>query len=212
MEEDDFILPAVSFAALKPHLFVEAPKANVAVAFYKNVLGAGEVSRTLNPKRKADQEIHHVLSAELKIAGSLFLVVNTVDDSATPVKSGGNSVAFALETEDVEGAIAKAVKGGAVVDIEGAIAKAVKGGAVVDIEGASGEGRVRKVTDPYGYVWQISAYLKKRCWDLGLSNPFAFVKDGWIRVQPDPVRPIVFFLKFFYKPFFYKPGLASFSF
>ncbi|KAL5096886.1 hypothetical protein RYX36_001213, partial [Vicia faba] len=43
-------LPAVSFAALKPHLFVEAPKANVVVAFYKNVFGAEEVSRTLNPK------------------------------------------------------------------------------------------------------------------------------------------------------------------
>ncbi|CAI8612488.1 unnamed protein product [Vicia faba] len=138
-------LPAVSFAALKPHLFVEAPKANVAVAFYKNVFGAEEVSRTLNPKRKADQEIPHVLSAELKIAGSLFLVADTVDDSATPVKSGGNGVVFALETDDVEGAIAKAVKGGA----------------VVDIEGASGEGRVGKVTDPYGYVWQISAPLKK---------------------------------------------------
>ncbi|KAL5096885.1 hypothetical protein RYX36_001212 [Vicia faba] len=121
-------LPAVSFAALKPHLFVEAPKANVAVAFYKNVFGAKEVSRTLNPKRKADQEILHVLSAELKIAGSLFLVADTIDDSATPVKSGGNGVVFSLETEDVEGAIAKAVKGGA----------------AVDIEGASGEGRVGK--------------------------------------------------------------------
>lgn len=76
--------PAVSFAALKPQLFVEAPKANEAVTFYKNAFGAEEVSRTLNPKRKADQEIPHVLSAELKIAGSLFLVADSLDDSATP--------------------------------------------------------------------------------------------------------------------------------
>ncbi|CAK8541525.1 unnamed protein product [Lathyrus sativus] len=138
-------VPAASFDALKPQLFVEAPKAKDAVAFYKNVFGAEEVSRTLNPKRKADQEIPHVLSAELKIAGSSFLVADGVDDSATPVKTGGHGVVFALETEDVEGAIAKAVKGGA----------------VVDIEGAAGEGRVGKVTDPYGYVWQISAPLKK---------------------------------------------------
>ncbi|XP_058739529.1 uncharacterized protein At5g48480-like [Vicia villosa] len=137
--------PTVSFAALKPQLFVEAPKANDAVTFYKNVFGAEEVSRTLNPKRKADQEIPHVLSAELKIAGSTFLVADSVDDSATPAKSGGNGVVFALETDDVEGAIAKAVKGGA----------------TVDIEGAAGEGRVGKVADPYGYVWQISSPLKK---------------------------------------------------
>lgn len=61
------------------------------------------------------------------------------------VKTGGNGVVFALETDDVEGAIAKAVKGGA----------------VVDIEGAAGDGRVGKVTDPYGYAWQISAPVKK---------------------------------------------------
>ena len=73
----------------------------------------------MNPKRKADQEIPHVLSAELKIAGSLFLVADSLDDSATPMKTGGNGVVFALETDDVESAIAKAVKIGAIVDIEG---------------------------------------------------------------------------------------------
>lgn len=76
--------PAVSFVALKPQLFIEAQKANDAVSFYKAAFGAEEVSRTLNPKRKADQETPLILSAELKIGGSSFLVADTVDDSTSP--------------------------------------------------------------------------------------------------------------------------------
>lgn len=74
--------PVVSFVAFKPQLFVEAPKANDAVVFYKNAFAAEEVSRSLNAKRKADQELPLVLSAELKIAGASFLVADAVDDSA----------------------------------------------------------------------------------------------------------------------------------
>jgi uncharacterized glyoxalase superfamily protein PhnB len=66
------------------------------------------------------------------------------------VKSGGNGVVFSLEAEDIEAAIAKAVSAGAVAE-----------GEVVEFEGASGGGRVGKVTDPYGYVWQISTPVKK---------------------------------------------------
>ncbi|XP_004492251.1 uncharacterized protein At5g48480 [Cicer arietinum] len=142
--------PAVSFVALKPQLFIEAQKANDAVSFYKAAFGAEEVSRTLNPKRKADQETPLILSAELKIGGSSFLVADTVDDSTSPVKVGGNGVVFCLETEDIEGAIAHAVGAGAVVD-----------GEVVEFEGACGGGRVGKVKDQYGYVWEIYSSTKK---------------------------------------------------
>ncbi|KAK7293212.1 hypothetical protein RJT34_16075 [Clitoria ternatea] len=142
--------PAVSFVAVKPQLFVEAPKANDAVLFYKAAFGAEEVGRTLNPKRKADLELPLILSAELKIAGSSILVADLVDDSASPTKAGGNGVVLFLETEDVERAIAKAVSAGAVVESE-----------VVEGEGAFGGGRVGKVKDPYGFVWAISSPGKK---------------------------------------------------
>ncbi|KAJ1400455.1 Vicinal oxygen chelate [Sesbania bispinosa] len=141
---------AVSFVAVKPQLFVEAPKANDAVLFYKAAFGAEEVGRTLNSKRKAEQELPLILSAELKIGGSSVLVSDLVEDSTSQAKTGGNGVVLCLETEDVEGAIAKAVSAGAVAE-----------GDVVEGEGACCGGRVGKMKDPYGFVWQICSPGKK---------------------------------------------------
>jgi len=83
------VAAAVSFLAVKPQLLVEAPKANDAVSFYKAAFGAEEVSRALNPKRKADHELPLILSAELKIAGSTILVADLVDDSTSPLVFSG---------------------------------------------------------------------------------------------------------------------------
>ncbi|BAT84227.1 hypothetical protein LR48_Vigan03g107600 [Vigna angularis] len=141
---------AVSFLAVKPQLLVEAPKANDAVSFYKAAFDAEEVARALNPKRKADHELPLILSAELKIAGSTIIVADLVDDSASPLKAGGNGVVLCLETEDVQGAVAKAVSAGAVVEEE-----------VAEIEGACCGGRVVKVKDPYGFVWLLCSPGKK---------------------------------------------------
>lgn len=63
---------AVVFSAVKPQLFVEAGKANDAVQFYKSAFGAAEVSRSMHPKRKADQELPLVLSAELELGSYSF--------------------------------------------------------------------------------------------------------------------------------------------
>lgn len=71
----------VSFTALKPQLMVEAPKAADAVQFYKSAFGAVEVGRTVYPKRKAEQEQPHVLSAQLELAGSTILVSDIADNS-----------------------------------------------------------------------------------------------------------------------------------
>ncbi|XP_054784579.1 uncharacterized protein At5g48480 [Prosopis cineraria] len=142
---------AVSFTAVKPQLLVEAPKANDAVQFYKAAFGAEEVGRTTHPKRKAEQELPLILSAELKLAGFTILVSDlTADDSATPTKSVGNGVVFCLETDDVEAAINKAVNAGAVAE-----------GEVVVGEGAGCGERVGKVKDPYGFVWAICSPEKK---------------------------------------------------
>lgn len=75
---------AVTFTAVKPQLFVEAPKAKDAAQFYKAAFGVEEVTR-VNQKRKAEQEIPLVSSVELKLGSSSFLVSNlTDDDSSAP--------------------------------------------------------------------------------------------------------------------------------
>ncbi|MBA0802752.1 hypothetical protein Gohar_013025 [Gossypium harknessii] len=139
----------VSFTALKPQLMVEAPKAADAVLFYKSAFGAVEAGRTVYPKRKAEQEQPHVLSAQLELAGSTILVSDIADNS-TPVKTEGTGCVLCLETEDVEAAIAKAVSAGGVAE-----------GEVTEGDGACCGGRVGKVKDPYGYVWLICSPAKK---------------------------------------------------
>ncbi|KAJ8449051.1 hypothetical protein Cgig2_004106 [Carnegiea gigantea] len=142
---------AVVFSAFKPQLLVQAPKATDAVQFYKSAFGAEEVSRTLHPKRKAEQELPLVLSAELKLGSAVFSVADLADEAAQ-LKSEGSGCVFVLETDDVDGAIATAVGAGAVAD-----------GDVTEVEGA---GRVGKVKDPYGYVWTISSPAKKAVVDV----------------------------------------------
>jgi len=73
---------AVVFSAFKPQLLVQAPKANDAVQFYKAAFDAEEVSRTMHPKRKAEQELPLVLSAELKLGSAVFSVADLADDAA----------------------------------------------------------------------------------------------------------------------------------
>ncbi|KAI4354182.1 hypothetical protein L6164_003074 [Bauhinia variegata] len=143
------VAAAVSFTVVKPQLLVEAPKANDAVQFYKAAFGAEELGRTLHPKRKAEQELPLILSAELKLGGSTILISDLADDSAAAVKAGGNGVVFCLETENVAAAIDKAVSAGAVAE-----------GEVQEGDGACCGGRVGKVKDPYGYVWLICSPVK----------------------------------------------------
>ncbi|KAL3517883.1 hypothetical protein ACH5RR_020472 [Cinchona calisaya] len=142
----------VVFAAMKPRLYVEAPKAKDAVQFYKTAFGAEEVNRTVHPKRKAEQELPLLLSAELKLGYSSFLVTDLVtDDSLSPVKTeGSGGVTFCLETERVEAAVEKAVGAGAIP-----VDEAVGCG-----YGGSG-GVVKQLKDPYGNVWLICAPPKE---------------------------------------------------
>ncbi|KAJ6333986.1 hypothetical protein OIU78_010983 [Salix suchowensis] len=78
----------VSFKSVKPQLFVEAPKATDAIQFYKAAFGAVETCRSTQPKRKADQELPHIVSAVLQLAGSTFIVADLSDDSSS-TKGGG---------------------------------------------------------------------------------------------------------------------------
>ncbi|CAN4113762.1 unnamed protein product [Withania somnifera] len=135
---------SIVFMAVKPKLFVEAPKGNDAVQFYKDAFGAEEVTRVNHPKRKAEQEIPLVLSVELKLGSSSFIVADLTDeDSSAPVKTATTGSVFCLETENVEAAVAKAVSAGAAA------------------EGEISEG-VGKLKDPYGNVWMICSPTVKK--------------------------------------------------
>ncbi|KAG2301368.1 hypothetical protein Bca52824_030019 [Brassica carinata] len=91
---------------------------------------------SLYPKRKADQELPHLLSAELKLAGTTVVVVSDVSSVNSGSTANKGAMPAILETDDVEAAVAKAVAAGAVkVDEE------VEGG----VKG--------KVTDPFGFTW-----------------------------------------------------------
>ena len=74
---------SVAYTAVKPQLFVEAPKADEALQFYKAAFGAVESGRTTLPKRKGDEELPHIVSAQLLLAGSTILVSDSSDESAT---------------------------------------------------------------------------------------------------------------------------------
>lgn len=71
--------PVITFTAVKTQLLVGAPKANDAVNFYKAAFGAVEVSRALDPKRKADQDQQYLRYAELKLAGFTIFVSDSAD-------------------------------------------------------------------------------------------------------------------------------------
>ncbi|OMO74597.1 hypothetical protein COLO4_26572 [Corchorus olitorius] len=139
----------VKFTAVKPHLMVEAAKAVDAVQFYKTAFGAVESGRNVYPKRKAEQDLPHIVSSHLELAGSTILVSGVAEDSAT-VKTKGAGCVLCLETEDVEAAIAKAVSAGAVAE-----------GEIADGDGAFCGGRVGKVKDPYGYFWLFCSPAKE---------------------------------------------------
>ncbi|XP_077229489.1 uncharacterized protein At5g48480-like [Tasmannia lanceolata] len=137
----------VSFFSLKPQLFVQAPKASDAIQFYKAAFGAEELKREMHPKRKADQELPLILSADLKLGSSVFIVSDHNEDAVKINGCGG--FGLCLETKDVSGAFSKAVEAGAAVEAE----------ITEDEDGCCGA-RVGKLKDPFGYIWTICSITK----------------------------------------------------
>ncbi|KAL1198804.1 hypothetical protein V5N11_007091 [Cardamine amara subsp. amara] len=137
----------VTFTAFKPTLIVEAQKVGDAVAFYKSAFGAVESGHSLYPKRKLDQELPHVVSSELELGGSTFVVRDVTTLSGSVAKPEGATMTLSLETDDVEAAVEKAVTNGA-VKVE-----------VTEVEAEVGVNG--KVTDPFGYTWIFSSPAKK---------------------------------------------------
>ena len=132
----------VSFFSVKPLLTVS--KVDEAIQFYKSAFDASDLGHVNHLKRKADQELPLILSAELKFGSSVLIIsADQSDDSAVPVKSG-TGLTLCVETSDVNAAVKKAVDAGAKMEGEEA-----------EGEKACCGDRVAKVTDPFGYVWSI---------------------------------------------------------
>ncbi|KAH9740185.1 hypothetical protein KPL71_019391 [Citrus sinensis] len=95
--------PATSanFMGMKPQLLVEASKATNAIQFYKTTFGAVEISRSMETKRKSEQDLNSRLPAPH------FLSLDFFDDCSA--------------IDDVEATLAKAVSVG--VAAEGKLAK-----------------------------------------------------------------------------------------
>ncbi|XP_024037292.1 uncharacterized protein At5g48480-like [Citrus clementina] len=108
--------PATSanFMGMKPQLLVEASKATNAIQFYKTTFGAVEISRSMETKRKSEQDLNSRLPAPH------FLSLDFFDDCSA-VKNMGIGCVLCLEIDDVEATLAKAVSVG--VAAEGKLAK-----------------------------------------------------------------------------------------
>ncbi|KAL9271546.1 hypothetical protein AKJ16_DCAP22889 [Drosera capensis] len=132
---------AAVFSALKTQLLVS--KVGDAVEFLKSAYGAEEVGRIVHLKRKAEQDEPLVVSAEMKIGESVFSVVAADETGDNAVKPDNAGLVLSLETEGVDAAVAKAVGAGAV--------------AVGEVTDEDAAGRVGKVKDPFGFVWEISS-------------------------------------------------------
>lgn len=83
----------VTVTECHPRLSIKAPNGEDAIKFYVGVLGAVELERETDLKRKADQERPYIYSVKLKLGSFTFLVT----ESDSLVDSGeGEYVSFSL--------------------------------------------------------------------------------------------------------------------
>jgi PhnB protein len=126
-----------------PHLIVE--NAVSLIDFYKNALGAKEISRTMA------QDGKRLMHAELEINGGTVYVVDDFPEfcggkSRTPKALGGSPISLHLNVPNCDEAYAHAVAAGA---------KPTMGPADM-FWGA----RYAQITDPSGHTWAFMHPLK----------------------------------------------------
>ncbi len=115
--------------------------AAAAIDFYKTVFGAAEESRLPGPAGT----IGH---AELRIGNSRLFLSDEfpAHDALSPESTGGSPVTIHIYVEDVDGAVARAVAGGAV------LLRAVKDEFYGD--------RAGKIRDPFGHLWFVATRME----------------------------------------------------
>ncbi|KAJ0971904.1 hypothetical protein J5N97_019863 [Dioscorea zingiberensis] len=150
---DTRLMERIDPQAIEPQVVVPGGKANEAVEFYKEVFAAEEVKRQTHPRAlNAVQELPHlILCAQLKIGSSSFLVCDQSDPTSSTTlcrktEMGSGTVVFRLETDNVAGALERAVKAGAKKEGEIAEEACVCAG----VQAAT-------VIDPFGVAWILTS-------------------------------------------------------
>jgi PhnB protein len=112
-----------------------------AIEWYKQGLGAEEVSRAVGPDGK-------IMHAELRIGNSRIMVNDAIMGGKGPKTLGGSPASLWLYVEDCDTLFNRAVKAGATVDPGGM-------GQLTDQFWGDRSGTV---TDPHGYRWTIATH------------------------------------------------------
>lgn len=112
-----------------------------AIDWYKQGLGAEEVSRAVGPDGK-------IMHAELRIGNSRIMVNDAIMGGKGPKALGGSPASLWLYVEDCDTLFNKAVAAGATVDPSGM-------GKLTDQFWGDRSGTV---TDPHGYRWTIATH------------------------------------------------------
>jgi PhnB protein len=123
------------YHSVTPYLILN--EASAAIAFYQAALGASEVMRMADPTGK----IRH---AEIKIGNSRIMLADEHPElqALSPSTIGGSPVSLHLYVEDVDAAVACAVKAGARL--------------IRPVADQFYGDRVGGIEDPYGYRWFIA--------------------------------------------------------
>ena len=121
--------------------YLTVDDASGAIDFYKKAFGAKERIRMDAP----DGKVGH---AELQIGDSLIMLSDPFPQATTktPKELGGTTTGIFMYSEDVDGAIEKAVDAGATV--------------TAPAEDMFWGDRFGSVTDPYGHLWSISTHVE----------------------------------------------------
>ena len=147
-------------SALSPHLVCAG--AAKAIEFYKKAFGATENMRL--PGK--DGKLAH---ASLQINGSTVMLTDEAPEwgSLSPLALKGSPVTIHLMVEDVDAAVARAVKAGATLKM-----------AVADMFWGD---RYGSVTDPFGHHWSIATHQR----DMSVEEIEAAMKTF---VAPHPAK------------------------
>lgn len=127
------------FHTITPTIFVKG--AAQAIEFYKQALGAEEISRHATPDGK-------VMHGELQVGDSRLFICDEFPewDALSPETRGGNTGAFYLYVENSDAAFDRAVSAGAKV--------------IMPVSDTFWGDRVGAISDPYGHKWNFSTHVR----------------------------------------------------
>lgn len=139
------VLPASGENAMKAHelfVYLSVKSAAEAAAFYKNVFGAKETLKLVEPSGK----VGHL---ELSLAGSTLMIAEEYPELnfVAPGKTGVTSVRIHLHVDDADAWIDRALKAGATL--------------VRPLEDHFYGERSGTIRDPFGFYWLIGHSIEK---------------------------------------------------